>query len=86
MIFKSFNNFGNIFISRNYFGSRSKVLVILIKYVSKIPDNLLSSETMRSFCEIIILLEKFPLPEKYGLIVCQKYLSSDASFGFTFEK
>ena len=52
----------------------------------KISDNLLSSETMQSFPATIILLEKFPLSEKYGLIVCQKILLSDTSFGFTFEK
>ena len=63
-------------------GFRSKVLVILIKCVLKISDNLQSSETMQSFYEIIILLERFPLSEKYGLIVCQWFLLSGTSFGF----
>ena len=45
-------------------GFRFKVLVILIKRVLKISDSLLSSETMQSFSEIIILLEKFPLSPK----------------------
>ena len=52
----------------------------------KISNNLLLSETMQSFPEIIVLLEKLLLSEKYGLIVCQKILLSDTSFGFTFEK
>ena len=43
---------------------RSKVLVILIKCLLKVSDNLLSSESMQSFSEIIVLLEKLPLPEK----------------------
>ena len=50
-------------------GFRSKVLVILIKCVLKIADNLLSSETIQPFSEIIVLLKKFPLSEKYGLTV-----------------
>ena len=64
-------------------GFRSKVLVILIKCVLKIADNLLSSETIQSFSEIIVLLKKFPLSEKYGLTVRQKVLLSGTSFGFT---
>ena len=48
--------------------------------------SLVSLETMQSLSEIIILLEKFPLSEKYGFIVRQKFLLRDASFGFTFEK
>ena len=67
-------------------GFRSKVLVILTKCVLKISDSLQSSETMQSFSEIIILLEMRPLCEKYGLTVCQKFLLSDTSFGFSFEK
>ena len=67
-------------------GFRSKMLVLLIKLVLKISGNLLSSEIMQSFFEIIILLEKFDLSEKYGLIVRQKILLSDTSFGFIFEK
>ena len=41
---------------------------------------------MQPFSEIIILNEKFPLPEKNGLIVRQNSLLSDRSFGVTFEK
>ena len=41
---------------------------------------------MQSFSEIILLLEKFHLSEKYGLMVCQKFLLSQTSFGFTFGK
>ena len=67
-------------------GFRSKMLVLLIKLVLKISGNLLSSETMQSFFEIIILLEKFDLSEKNGLIVRQKILLSDTRFGFIFEK
>ena len=67
-------------------GFRYKALVILIKYSLKISDSFLSSETTQSFAEIIILLEKFPLSEKYGLIVRKELLLSDISFGFTFEK
>ena len=37
---------------------------------------------MQTFSEIIILLEKFPLSEKYDLIVQQKFLLADTSFGF----
>ena len=57
-------------------GFRYKVLVILIKCSLKISDSLLSSENRKTFSEIIILLEKFPLSETYGLIVCQKFLFS----------
>ena len=57
-------------------GFRYKVLVTLIKYSLKISDSLLSSENRKTFSEIIILLEKFPLSETYGLIVCQKFLLS----------
>ena len=67
-------------------GFRSKVLVILIKCYLKVSDGLLSSETMQSFSEIINLLEKLHLSEKYGLTVRQKFLLPDTSFGFTFEK
>ena len=52
----------------------------------KISDSLLSSETMESFSEIIILLEKFSLSEKYDLTVHQKFLLSDTSLEFIFEK
>ena len=84
MIFKSFGNFGNTLLVNTWLilGFTSKVLVILIKCVLKISDNLQSSETMQSFYEIIILLERFPLSEKYGLIVFQRFLLSDTSFGF----
>ena len=41
---------------------------------------------MQSFSEIVILLEKYPLSEKYGLIVRQEFLLTDTSFAFTFEK
>ena len=57
-------------------GFRYKVLVILIKCSLKISDSLLSSENRKTFSEIIILLEKFPSSETYGLIVCQKFLLS----------
>ena len=67
-------------------GFRSKVLLILIKSILKISDSLLSSKTMQSFSEIVILLEKYPLSEKYGLIVRQEFLLTDTSFAFTFEK
>ena len=67
-------------------GSRSKVLVIFIRFVLKITDSLLSSETIQSFPEVNILLEIFPWSEKYSLINCQKFLRWDKSFGFTFEK
>ena len=67
-------------------GFRSKVLLILIKSILKISDCLLSSKTMQSFSEIVILLEKYPLSEKYGLIVRQEFLLTDTSFAFTFEK
>ena len=67
-------------------GFKSKVLVILMKCSLKISDSLLSSENMQSFSEIIILLEKLPLSEKQGLIVQQKFLLPDTSFGFNFEK
>ena len=67
-------------------GFKSKVLVILMKCLLKISDSLLSSENMQSFSEIIILLEKLPLSEKQGLIVHQKFLLPDTSFGFNFEK
>ena len=60
---------GTLFLVEKILGFRSKVLVILIKCVLKISESLLSSETMQSFSEIIILLEKFPLSEKCGLIV-----------------
>ena len=76
---------GRLVVVRMILGFRSNVLVILIKCSLKIPDSLLSSETMQSFSEIIILLEKLPLSEKWGLIVCQKFLLPDTSFGFTFE-
>ena len=67
-------------------GFRFKVLLILIKSILKISDSLLSSKTMQSFSEIVILLEKYPLSEKYGLIVRQEFLLTDTSFAFTFEK
>ena len=67
-------------------GFRSEVLLILIKSILKISDSLLSSKTMQSFSEIVILLEKYPLSEKYGLIVRQEFLLKDTSFAFTFEK
>ena len=67
-------------------GFRSEVLLILIKSILKISDSLLSSKTMQSFSEIVILLEKYPLSEKYGLIVRQEFLLTDTSFAFTFEK
>ena len=41
---------------------------------------------MQSFSEIVILLEKYPLSEKYGLIVRQEFSLTDTSFAFTFEK
>ena len=50
-------------------GFRSKVLVILIRCVLKISGNLLSPETIQSFSEITILLEKLALSEKYSLII-----------------
>ena len=64
-------------------GFRSKVLVILIKCYLKISDSFLSSETMQSFSEIIILLE-LPLFEKWGLIIRQKFLLPDTSLSFGF--
>ena len=67
-------------------GFRFKVLLILIKSILKISDSLLSSKTMQSFSEIVILLEKYPLSEKYGLIVRQEFSLTDTSFAFTFEK
>ena len=67
-------------------GFRSEVLLILIKSILKISDSLLSSKTMQSFSEIVILLEKYPLSEKYGLIVRQEFSLTDTSFAFTFEK
>ena len=62
-------------------GFRSKVLVILIKYPLKVSDSLLLSETMQSFSEIIILLEKLLLSDKYGLIDRQKFLLSHTILG-----
>ena len=62
---------------------RSKVLVILTKCSLKISDSPLLSETMQSSFEIIILLEKLPLPENYGLTVSQKFLLLDESLEFT---
>ena len=86
MIFKSFNISGRLLVVEMILGLRSKVLVALIKCVLKISDSLPSSETMQFFSEIIILLEKFSLSEKYGLIVRRKFLLLDTSFEFTFEK
>ena len=65
---------------------KSKVLVILIKCSSKISDDLLSSKIIQSSSEIIILLENLPLSEKLILVVRQKVLLSNTSFGFTCEK
>ena len=65
-------------------GFRCRVLVILIKCVIKISDSFVSSEAIQSFSEIIVLLEKFPLLEKCGLIVPKKSLLADTRFGFTF--
>ena len=76
---------GTLLLVGMILGFRSKVLIILIKYILKISDSLLSSETIQSFSVIIILLEKFPLSEKYGLVVRQEFLLSDTSFRFTFE-
>ena len=67
-------------------GFRSKVSVILTKCVLKISDSLLSSETMQFFSGIKILLAKSPLSEKDSLIVRQKFLLWEISFGFPFEK
>ena len=70
---------------------RSKVL--LIKCLLNISDSPLSSETMKSFPEIIILLARMSLSEKDLMVLiidsldaCQKYFLPDASFEFTFEK
>ena len=78
--------FGRYLAVEVILGSRSKVLVIFIKFVSKISDSLLSSETIQSFPKVNILLENFPWSEKYSLINRQKFLMWDKSFGFTFEK
>ena len=86
MIFKSLIILGRLLVVQMIPGFRTKVLVILIKRVLKISDSLLSSETMQSFSEIIILSEKFPFSEKYDLIVRQKFLFLSTSFRFTFEK
>ena len=51
---------GGLLVAEMILGFRSKVLIILIKCVLKITDSLLSSETIQSFSEIIILIEKFP--------------------------
>ena len=67
-------------------GFRSRFLVILIKCALKISDSLPLSKTIPSFFEIIVLLEKFRLSEKYVLIVLQKFLLSNKSFRFTFQK
>ena len=70
MIFKSLNNFGRTLVEKMILGFRSKELVISIKCVLKISDCLLSSETMQSFSEIIMLLKKISLYGKcaeYGL-------------------
>ena len=77
---------GTLLLAEIILGFRSKVSVILIKWLLKISDSPLLSETMQAFSEIIILSEKFPLFEKYGLIVHQKFLLSDTNFGFTYEK
>ena len=78
---------GRLVVVEMILGFRSKVLVILIKCSLKILDSFLSSETMQSLwlCNIISL-EKFPFSVKYGLIVRQKFLLSDRSFAYTFEK
>ena len=77
---------GRFLVVEMLLGFRSKVLVILTECVLKISDSLLLSETFQTFSEIVILLEKFPLSEKYCLIIHQKFLLSDTSFGFSFEK
>ena len=73
MIFKSFNNFGRLWVVKMILGFRSKVLVILTKYSLKISDSPVSSENMQSFAEIIFLLEKLPLFEKYNCVYLWKY-------------
>ena len=50
----------------------------MIKCILKILDSLLSSETMQSFSEIIILFEKFPLSKKYALIQIYIHKRSDS--------
>lgn len=92
MIFKKFNNFGKTCgLVKMILDFRSKVLQI--KCLLNISDSPLSSETMKSFPEIIILLARMPLSEKDLMVLiidnleaCQKYFLSDASFEFTFEK
>ena len=61
-------------------GFKFKVVVIQVKCSLKISNRLLLSETMAAFSEIIILLEKFHLSEKNGLIALQKFLLSDPPY------
>ena len=40
---------------------------------------------MQTFLEIVVLLEKLLLSEKYDLILCHNFLMSDTSLGFNSE-
>ena len=51
----------------------------MIKCQLEISDSPLSSETMQSFSQIIILLESLLFSEKYGLILQHKIVLSDKS-------